>query len=500
NDFDLSNILAYLSGTLGLRSYLYDSKVFNHCDYYTIFQDNINKIDHDLEQILNLLYSALGFNIDRYFDIMQKYILNIPKMIAHPPLKNLIQQRKKKNTNSIIVASGPSLIKQLPLLKENADKATIICVDGSYPILAQHDIKPDYVVCLEQNDLSSEFFNNNFGIFDKDILFIISDSAHVKTLQYLESNNRNYILISKNTLLHKNFLHLQDFGTLGGLNVSTMAYSLALKLEHKNIILIGQDLAYDENLNSHPKEFLHGSNLDTNRYEIVKTTAYGGNGEVYTHGAWNTYRQNFEFLIQEALKKGVITFNCTEGGSRINYAKEETFATICKSLLLEKKQTLFEPLCCLNTQEQLNLAKNTYDSLLKIISLANQKTTQCKEILKPILKLIKQTSHQIDLEKINFKKLLSINENIHKIKEFLEDDDMLIFNEALTSALASKEVTLAKISMMSAHTQEEKKIRMIMWVIKHEEWLTTVIDTLEKQTKTMSDSLINLKKFIKGLS
>ncbi|MCV3449970.1 DUF115 domain-containing protein [Campylobacter lari] len=500
NDFDLSSILAYLSGTLGLRSYLYDSKIFNHCDYYKIFQDDMNKIDHDLEQILNLLYSALGFNIDRYFDIMQKYILNIPKMIAHPPLKNLIQQRKKKNTNAIIVASGPSLIKQLPLLKENADKATIICVDGSYPILAQHDIKPDYVVCLEQNDLSSEFFNNNFGIFDKDILFIISDSAHVKTLQYLESNNRNYILISKNTLLHKNFLHLQDFGTLGGLNVSTMAYSLALKLEHKNIILIGQDLAYDENLNSHPKEFLHGSNLDTNRYEIVKTTAYGGNGEVYTHGAWNTYRQNFEFLIQEALKKDIITFNCTEGGSRINYAKEETFATICKSLLLEKKQTLFESLCCLNTQEQLNLAKNTYNSLLKIISLANQKTTQCKEILKPILKLIKQTSHQIDLEKIDFKKLLNINESIHKIKEFLEDADMLIFNEALTSALASKEVTLAKISMMSAHTQEEKKIRMVMWVVKHEEWLTTVIDTLEKQTKTMSDSLINLKKFIESLS
>ncbi|AJC85678.1 motility associated factor glycosyltransferase family protein [Campylobacter sp. RM16704] len=496
NDFDMMDIIAYFSGTLGLRSYLYDSKIFSHCNYYDYFQSSIDEINHNLEQNLNFLYSALGFNVERYLDDMQKYICNIPKMISHPPLKDLIQQRKDKIENAIIVSTGPSLIKQLPLLKEYANKATIICVDGSYPILAKHNIKPDYVVCLEQNDLSSEFFNNDFGDFDKNILFVISDSAHSKTLEYLESNNRNYMLISKNTLLHKNFLHLQDFGTLGGLNVSTMAYSLALKLEHKNIILIGQDLAYDENLNSHPKEFLHGSNLDTNRYEPIKTLAYGGKGEVYTHGAWNTYRQNFEFSIQDALKKGITTYNATEGGSRINHAKEESFEAICQNLLLKEKQIIFEPLYYIDTKKQLELAKNAYDSLVKIIPLAEKKTTQCEEILIPILNLINQTSYQIDLEKIDFVKLLDINEKLHKIKEFLEDENMGFFSEALTTALASKETTLAKISMMSAHTQEDKKIRMIMWVIAHEEWLKIVIDTLKKQISTIKNSLTNLKNFI----
>ncbi|MBX2078357.1 motility associated factor glycosyltransferase family protein, partial [Campylobacter peloridis] len=497
DNFDLSNILAYLSGTLGLRSYLYDNQIFYHCSYYYAnFSTKIKKINHDMEQILNLLYSALGFNIERYFDNMKNYIFNIPKMISHPSLKKLIQQRKNKNDNAIIVASGPSLIKQLPLLKENINKATIICVDGSYPILAKHDIKPDYVVCLEQNDLSSEFFNNDFGDFDKNILFIISDSAHKKTLEYLEKNNRNYLLISKNTILHKFFLQLQDFGTLEGLNVSTMAYSLALKLKHKNIILIGQDLAYDENLNSHPEEFLHGSTLDTNRYELIQTIAYGGNNKVYTHGAWNTYRQNFELIIQEALKKNITTFNCTEGGSRINFTKEISFKDACQNLLNNNKIMFFEPLYPISNKNQFELAKKTYDSLIQILSLADKKTTQCKEILIPILKLVEQTSYQIHLEKIDFAKLLTINNTLHKIKEFLENDDMIIFSEALTSALASKETTLAKISMMSAHTQEEKKIRMIMWIIKHEDWLKTVIATLENQIFVIKKSLINLKKFI----
>ncbi|EJW5420899.1 motility associated factor glycosyltransferase family protein, partial [Campylobacter jejuni] len=103
---------------------------------------------------------------------IEQLIYNLPKMITHTAYQDLLKKRENLSDTAIIVSTGPSLTKQLPILKKYANKATIISADSSYPILAKHDIKPDYVVSLERILLTSEFFNNNFGDFDKDILFI----------------------------------------------------------------------------------------------------------------------------------------------------------------------------------------------------------------------------------------------------------------------------------------------------------------------------------------
>lgn len=58
----------------------------------------------------------------------------------------------------MIVSTGPSLYKQLPLLKEHADKITIFSVDASFPILVKHGIKPDVVVTLERVEPTADFF------------------------------------------------------------------------------------------------------------------------------------------------------------------------------------------------------------------------------------------------------------------------------------------------------------------------------------------------------
>ncbi|WP_139427356.1 6-hydroxymethylpterin diphosphokinase MptE-like protein, partial [Campylobacter armoricus] len=86
--------------------------------------------------------------------------------------KQLCLKRKKQANNAIIVSTGPSLIKQLPLLKQYANYASIFCADSAYPILAKYDIKPDYVLSLERTEVTSEFFNNDFKEFDKDIVFV----------------------------------------------------------------------------------------------------------------------------------------------------------------------------------------------------------------------------------------------------------------------------------------------------------------------------------------
>ncbi|MBT0826955.1 DUF115 domain-containing protein [Campylobacter lari] len=496
NDFDMDDIINFLMGELFVRNYLYDSKILSLNSYYNQNKTHIEELEKKLNEKIMYVFNAQGSTRISKFQVdLKQCIYNTAKMLTKPLFKELLNQRKNKNDNAIIVASGPSLIKQLPLLKEYANKATIISTDGSYPILAKYNIKPDYVMCLETNKLSSEFFNNNFGEFDKNITFIITASANPKTINYLDKNEKKYLLVLKPSAVYTHKHLIDNFGCLGGLNVASMGYEFAIKLECRNIILIGQDLAYDENGNSHPMEFLYDSNLDTYRYKHIKTLAYGGKGEVWTHNTWKTYIQSYELYIKEALKNNIITYNSTEGGARIEGTIEKPFKEICENILKEPKKT-FSHLHNLPKNEQILFAKQTLQNFTNLIKFGKSKIYQCQKLLKPILKVINQTRYHIDLKTIDFVKILKTNDEIHKIKEFLEDEKMAVFSDQLVAALALIELELAKISLMSAHTQEDKKIRMIIWLIKHEEWLKIVIETLESQIKIMEESLHNLKNFI----
>ncbi|EKF6962230.1 motility associated factor glycosyltransferase family protein, partial [Campylobacter jejuni] len=257
---------------------------------------------------------------------IEQFVYNLPSMITHPSYKELLSKRKGISDTAIIVSTGPSLTKQLPLLKKYASKATIFCADSSYPILAKHGIKPDYVLSLERIPLTSEFFNNDFGEFDKDIVFVLKSYVHPHTTKYLQKNNRAFILVSTYASFIQ-YLKLDYFGYFNmGFSVAHMACYLSLHLNHKNIIFIGQDLAYAENDNSHPDDYQNSANYESQMYEHILTEAYGGKGEVKTHHVWLMFKRNLEQDVQKIQKYlDTKVYNCTEGGARIKGAIEKPF-------------------------------------------------------------------------------------------------------------------------------------------------------------------------------
>ncbi|EAM0025894.1 DUF115 domain-containing protein, partial [Campylobacter coli] len=241
---------------------------------------------------------------------------NLPQMITHPSYTKLLSKRKNLSDTAIIVSTGPSLTKQLPLLKKYASKATIFCADSSYPILAKHGIKPDYVCMLERTEITAEFFNHDFGEFDKDIVFVCAGVVHPKTIEYLK--NKTFIITQK-VLAFPYYINLKNFcyAAVGFSVAHTLSY-LATHLSHKNIIFIGQDLAYAENGNSHPDDYQNSANYESQMYEHILTIAYGGNGKVETHSIWLLFKNWFENeMIPNTRKMGITTYNCTEGGARI---------------------------------------------------------------------------------------------------------------------------------------------------------------------------------------
>ncbi|EKD8629454.1 motility associated factor glycosyltransferase family protein, partial [Campylobacter jejuni] len=268
---------------------------------------------------------------------IEQFAYNLPSMITHPSYKELLSKRKGISDTAIIVSTGPSLTKQLPLLKKYASKATIFCADSSYPILAKHGIKPDYVLSLERIPLTSEFFNNDFGEFDKNVLFVCISWVYPQTIKYLQKNNRAFILTSRPSSFIKN-INLYPYGYVGyGPSVAHMAYEFATHLSHKNIIFIGQDLAYAKDGFSHTKDY---KNLDKHEGHFQRDKgkfqclAYGGNGKVESSRIWTMFRLIFENDINYFQKLfNITTYNCTEGGARIEGTIEKPFLWACENLL-----------------------------------------------------------------------------------------------------------------------------------------------------------------------
>ncbi|HEG3672269.1 TPA: motility associated factor glycosyltransferase family protein, partial [Campylobacter jejuni] len=307
-------------------SRIYFLELMSH--YYERFHEDILGLNKKLaENFKNSIVSHGNDPLDALQGIEQ-FVYNLPSMITHPSYKELLSKRKGISDTAIIVSTGPSLTKQLPLLKKYASKATIFCADSSYPILAKHGIKPDYVCMLERTEITAEFFNNDFGEFDKDIVFVCAGVVHPKAIEYLKDRN---LVITQKVLAFPYYINLKDFSYAAvGFSVAHTLSYLATYLSHKNIIFIGQDLAYAENGNSHPDDYQNSANYESQMYEHILTEAYGGKKEIKTHEVWIFFKQILEAMI---IKYHITTYNCTEGGARIEGTIEKPFLWACENLL-----------------------------------------------------------------------------------------------------------------------------------------------------------------------
>ncbi|EAK4788339.1 motility associated factor glycosyltransferase family protein, partial [Campylobacter coli] len=392
-------------------SRIYFLELMSH--YYERFHEDILGLNKKLAENFK---NSIVFHGNDPLDALQgieQFVYNLPQMITHPSYKELLSKRKGISDTAIIVSTGPSLTKQLPLLKKYASKATIFCADSSYPILAKHGIKPDYVCMLERTEITAEFFNHDFGEFDKDIVFVCAGVVHPKTIEYLK--NKTFIITQK-VLAFPYYINLKNFcyAAVGFSVAHTLSY-LATYLSHKNIIFIGQDLAYAENGNSHPDDYQNSANYESQMYEHILTIAYGGNGKVETHSIWLLFKNWFENeMIPNTRKMGITTYNCTEGGARIEGTIEKPFLWACENLLDKDLNKPFEKL------EPLSLNKQN-EFLLKAYYKVCQSIEHCRDFSKILSN---------DFEKIQ-SVYLSLNEKeeylnlaIEKIDEFknkLED-------------------------------------------------------------------------------
>ncbi|ELT5460197.1 motility associated factor glycosyltransferase family protein, partial [Campylobacter jejuni] len=474
-------------------SRIYFLELMSH--YYERFHEDVLELNKKLaENFKNSIVSHGNDPLDALQGIEQ-FVYNLPQMITHPSYKELLSKRKGISDTAIIVSTGPSLTKQLPLLKKYASKATIFCADSSYPILAKHGIKPDYVLSLERIPLTSEFFNNDFGEFDKDIMFIVKSVTHPHTIKYLQKNNRAFILVSTYASFIQ-YLKLDYFGYFNmGKSVANMSYLLTEYLNYKNIILIGQDLAYAKDGFSHTKDY---KNLDKHEGHFQRDKgkfqclAYGGNGKVESSRIWTMFRLIFENDINYFQKLfNITTYNCTEGGARIEGTIEKPFLWACENLLDKDLNKPFEKL------EPLSLNKQN-EFLLKAYYKVYQSIKHCRDFSK-ILSNDFENIQSIYLS-LNEKEE-DINLAIEKIDEFknkLEDiKQMQDLYEILGPLLTQFELNLARIYVLNPKTKEDAFNKSILWIKEHLEFMELVYGHIKAQENALIKNILPLEEKLK---
>ncbi|HEG5909391.1 TPA: motility associated factor glycosyltransferase family protein [Campylobacter jejuni] len=460
--FDQQSILEYLS--------LYEMFISSHY-YLKYYETSILSLNELC--IKSASVAIRNADITCFLPLLThgQFLQNIPSMLESIPLQRLLNERKNKFENAIVVSAGPSLAKQLPLLKAYQDKAVIFCADGALSMLEKEGIVPDYVTNLDFTDLAMKFFQNKENL--KQSIIALECATHPNVVRSLKAEN--CMIVLRNKALYQRF-NLNDFGYIDtGTHVSHFSYTLALALGFKNIIMIGQDLAFDKEGNSHSKGFAFGEKFSSEEnIDKLKVPAYAGKGEVLTHIAWNDYRIKLEYLFACNSKEAKF-YNATEGGARINFTEELSFKECCEKLLTKEKPKFELPK---------SLTKNRSDKLLKKFQ---EKLFEdfkiCTFFLEDALNLSKALeSVLISEKKLPLEFLQKVYNNIDNFNLAILKDEFLQ-DEVLRGNFSQRGKIISDV--LRQHIQDPLEFLWV-YIKSYREWLLIFIDKLNNKADSIS--------------
>ncbi|ECW7524829.1 motility associated factor glycosyltransferase family protein [Campylobacter coli] len=462
--FDMKDMFEYLS--------LYEMFV-NNSFYKQFCEKTWCETDEFCKKNIEIVIRDSGLNSNLSFQSYFHFLQNIPSMLESIPFQRILNERKNKFENAIVVSAGPSLAKQLSLLKAYQDKAVIFCADGALSMLEKEGIVPDYVTNLDCRDLAMKFFQNKENL--KQSIIALECATHPNVVHSLKAEN--CMIVLRNKALYQRF-NLNDFGYIDtGTHVSHFSYTLALALGFKNIIMIGQDLAFDKEGNSHSKGFSYGEQFSGEKtVPTLKTQAYAGKGEVLTHTTWNDYRIKLEYLFACNDQKAKF-YNATEGGARINFTEELSFKECCEKLLTKEKPKFELPK---------SLTKNRSDKLLVKFKEKIQKDQENAKrflddalALKQILENILSKDFLLPLEFLE-----KVYQNIENFNHSLDTDEFIqdgilkavVYERGLRISLVYKENIVDNASFITAYIKA------------YDEWLLYFIEKLDQRINIIINS------------
>jgi hypothetical protein len=335
----------------------------------------------------------------------------------------------------IICSAGPSLDKNIQLLKSSREGFFLIAVATALKPLLYNGIQPDVVISIDPDDLTIRSFDL---LRDISKTWLVYNAAVPNSIPKYFSTRK--IAFDLNVHLAKWFnKHSDTKGSLGKISsVAHSALNFAEFLACSPVILIGQDLSFQNQRLHCTQSFYFDDNINlVSRFNPLyylnrlKYLSFGPNltesidifgCQATSTLAMDSYRQIFSSIIDTS--KTVI--NATEGGVPIkgmkNLSLREALYCYCRNSI-KKKLDLFSPHNSLN--------KGTHEDLHESIFRLIQNLENIAEKVN-VIKLKQIDTPSNDQKQFFINDMKTLYKNILKYNEIallLQDYDFAGFSD-----------------------------------------------------------------------
>ena len=372
--------------------------------YYTAIRNELEQ-SHQKFQI-NINTQAV-FSKTFYKNIFD----NIQEILNSPGIK--LFKDKFSEKPAVIVSAGPSLDKNIEIIKSVRKNIIVITVATALKPLLKNGIKPDFCVSVDPNADTLESFDIENIPED---MWLIFDPCIPKTVCSLFNGRR--IMIDSSIPLAKWLTeHNEIKGSLDNVySVAHSAFYISKYMGCEPIIFVGQDLSFDgyrmhckgtfynqkheDNINSETTLGLIEYNNYKKYSESITPTLDIFDNNSNTTKAMETYKYQFKNKINQDSK----ILNATEGGVEIpgteNITLKEALNKYCRKNVASIKSSLMKTI------------KEPNKNILFNDSIKKQKIKFKKLIRK--LENIKKNNHLLEMKLINRNKFVLEMEGFYK--------------------------------------------------------------------------------------
>ena len=442
------------------------------------YKNNIININHKITE--NIKNSILGEGNDAVDSLtgLDHHLQNIPKMLESYTFKSLLKNRN--SDYAVIVSTGPSLAKQLPLLKKYSDYITILCIDASLPILQNEGIVPDIVFSLERVEATAKFFENIDRELLKETIFSPTSISHPKLLKNIEGTKQS---IYMRPFGYTKMFNLSPWGYAGiGMSASNMAFDFAILSQYKHIAFIGQDLAFGEDGTTHSKGAIYGEKEKQYKAELMIDGYYGG--KVPTTPIWQQFLYYLLNNMNNAINEQKLNvYNCTEGGAYIDGAKHIPFKEFLENIVdksSKKGPIKVEKISQKRVKHYMRRTKKLLELYIERLHSIKKRIEKVFLEVMATIEELEKLNRDKDLDKIDFDKLAATISKIDTIKDIYETDNALKkFSNITNPFIVNAELELGRIMVRNSEKDIDKKVKMIDWIYEHKSWLFFLAGAIE---------------------
>lgn len=488
---DISDTLAPAYRTLNFE----DANLLHHKPSFNFNHKGYTQLKDDLFSHINSVnvggttIRALGK------DFLNNRFSHMSTIHHHQLLENL--QNKYDKIPAILVAGGPSLDKNIHLLKQIQEKAVIIAVDTVLPALLKNNVHPHFLTCIDPLDLTFEKFAD-LAPQIKDIALITASWVNPKTPKVFPADQVFWTFTAKPLEKWLNSLVGGKLLTGGATTVAHLNLIAAHILGCDPIVFMGQDLAYpNSDSASHAKgTVLQGTApTETITDHVHGETVIGIHGEILrTDRAFLSMKEFFESAIAKSDKHHI---NATEGGANIEGTQiltlKEVIAEHCKKEIhttnsLKEFYSTAKPISIEKITAEFDHILHTTKQLQKTIKNAD---AMAKKVFKEI-KRLKNKKKQIkafDMFPTKQKKQINQIDNFHNAID-KEKTIWKMLEEITMEGLKNSERQKQDISII-----ENDPDRYIDWFIMNIDRLSDINTTRKETLSLLAENLDMILSF-----